>query len=345
LPNVRGAGASIRTMLRAHVETWRPYTLWYVGLVSLGGAALAGGTGHPWRLLAAWAAPTAGWLGGHYLGDYFDRELDAGSKPHRPIPSGRLSPRAALVCGGFCFIVLAALAVVGSWGTMAAAVVGACGIVAYSRWLKARGVAGNLVRGALGAVALLYGAAAAGRWPDPAVLALLSLLAVVFWLHDTVSNLVGTLRDVDGDQAGGFGTLPVRRGTPFAVWTAISLYTAMIAAALPVGPLVGAGARLAYLITLGAVVVLGAVALAPLIGRRADLSVIAALRAHEVLVVERVVLASAVVGLGLGVRWQLGLVVPMAALSWWTQSAMRARHELGTTRTVPSVRVSVEDAR
>jgi geranylgeranylglycerol-phosphate geranylgeranyltransferase len=332
-----------RGILRAHVETWRPYTLWYVGLVGLGGAALVDGAQHPGRLLAAWAAPTAGWLGAHYLGDYFDRALDAGSKPHRPIPSGRLHPRIALVCGGSCIAVLAVLAVAGGWGTAFAAVLGVLGIVAYSRWLKARGFAGNLVRGALGAVALLYGGAAAGRWPSGPTLAALLVLAAAFCLHDVMSNLVGTLRDIDGDRAGGYATLPVRRGTPFAVWTVISLYAAMIVAALAGGPLARDGGRPGYLITLAAVAVLGVTALAPLIAHRTAMPVSVALRAHEVLVVERVVLASAVVGLGLGVGWQLGLVIPVAVLTWWTQSVMRTRHELGPTRTVPALRVSVED--
>src|SRR5256885_17019884 len=120
-------------ILRAHVETGRPYALWYVGLVGLGGAALIDGAQHPGRLVAAWAAPTAGWLGGHYLGDYFDRALDAGSKPHRPIPSGRLRPRIALVCGGFCIAVLAVLAVAGGWGDAGAAGLGGLGVVACRR--------------------------------------------------------------------------------------------------------------------------------------------------------------------------------------------------------------------
>src|SRR6185437_3897082 len=106
---------------RAHLETWRPYTLWYVGLVGLAGAALVAGPHHPWRLLGAWAAPTLGWLGGHYLGDYFDRELDAGSKPHRPIPSGRLAARTALLCGAGCFAALAVLALIGGPQTSLAA--------------------------------------------------------------------------------------------------------------------------------------------------------------------------------------------------------------------------------
>lgn len=336
--------------LRAHVETWRPYTLWYCGLVGLAGAALVGGPHHPWRLAAAWAAPTAGWLGGHYLSDYFDRELDAGSKPHRPIPSGRLTARAALWCGCACFAVLAGLAVAGGWGTASVAVAAALGMVAYGRWFKARGASGNVVRGALGAIALLYGAAAAGLRPAsglpaaPTIAALLVLMAA-FWLHDTASNLVGTLRDIDGDRAGGYQTLPVRRGTPFAVTTVLVLYAAAIAAALAGGLLTRRG-QADFLTTLLVAAATGVAALAPLVAHRAQMPVVVALRAHSVLVIERVALASAIVGLGLGVAWQLGLAAPMVALTWWTQSTMRKQHELGSAQLVPARpagQVSVKD--
>jgi geranylgeranylglycerol-phosphate geranylgeranyltransferase len=342
--------AHVARTLRAHVETWRPYTLWYCGLVGLAGAALVGGPHHPWRLAAAWAAPTAGWLGGHYLSDYFDRELDAGSKPHRPIPSGRLTERAAVWCGSACFVILVGLAVAGGWATASVAVAAALGMVAYGRWFKARGLSGNVVRGALGAIALLYGAAAVGFRPAsglPAartVAALLVLMAA-FWLHDTASNLTGTLRDVDGDRAGGYQTLPVRRGTPFAVATVLALYSAAIAAALTGGLLAGRG-RADFLATLVLAAAIGVAGLIPLVSHRAQMPVVVALRAHSVLVIERIVLASAIVGLGLGVAWQLGLAAPMVALTWWTQSTMRKQHELGSANpaaAMPAGQISVKD--
>lgn len=330
---LRGAGRA----LRAHVETWRPYTLWYVGLVGLAGAALIDGPDHPWRLVAAWLAPTAAWLGGHYLGDYFDRELDAISKPHRPIPSRRLPARTAVWCGNACFGVLAVLSLWGGWGTTAAATLGALGIVAYSRWFKARGIAGNLVRGALGAVALLYGALFGGVTGAPAhALVALAVLLVAFWSHDTMSNLVGTLRDIDGDRAGGYQTLPVRQGTPFAVWTVIALYGLTIAAATTGGLLAGRGNRAGYVATVLVALALGAMALAPLVVQRWRLPASVALQSHALLVVERVVLASGLVGLGLGIAWQILLAGPMVAITWWTQSLMRSRHEFGAPRIEPS---------
>lgn len=329
--------SSTRVTLWAHVETWRPYTMWYPGLVALGGAALIGGPHHPWRLLAAWLAPTAGWLGGHYLGDYFDRDLDAISKPHRPIPSGRLSPNLARICGCGCFTLLAVLAVAGGLTTTAAAVLGALGIVGYSRWLKARGVVGNLIRGALGALALLYGAAAIGQHPTGRLWPALLVLAVGWLLHDTASNLVGAIRDVDGDRAGGYRTLPVRHGSERAVRVALGLYAGAFVAVLAGGLLAGRGNLPVFGLTMLLVAVLAAVAFEPLVRHRSGLDLPIALRAHSVLVIERVILAAGVLGLGLGAGWQIGLTVPIVAVTWWTQSVMRTRHELGSAQpaTVP----------
>src|SRR5260221_14657240 len=71
----------------AHLQTCRPYTLAYPGLVGLAGAALAVQT-VPGRLAAVWCAVTSGWLGGDYNGYFCDRVFDAISKSQRPIPSG-----------------------------------------------------------------------------------------------------------------------------------------------------------------------------------------------------------------------------------------------------------------
>lgn len=327
---------AVAARMRAHLETWRPYTLWYPGLVGLAGGALAAGPHHPWRLAAAWAAPTVGWLGAHYLGDYFDRELDGQAKPHRPIPSGRLSERTAAACGFGCFLALALLAVATGWATTGVALAGALGVIGYSRWLKARGGFGNAVRGGLGAVALLYGALAAGVALASWQLAALMLLMAAFWLHDTMSNLVGTLRDIPGDGAAGYRTMPVNRGTRFAVRTAVLLYAAALTAALAAGAVVLAwaparspGAPAGYLASLPIVAVAGGIALIPLLRGRETVPPHTALRAHSVLVVERVLLAGAVCGLSLGMARELALVIPVTVLTCWPLAVMRVRHEFG----------------
>ncbi len=309
----------------AHVQTWRPYTLWYVGFLGLAGAALSDGSHSGWRLLAAWSTPTLGWLGGHYLSDYFDRHLDGIAKPHRPIPSGRLPASMALSCGVLSMLAVAVLAVLTGWRTSLVAVLSVAAVLSYGLRLKTLGIAGNLVRGALGALALLYGAVIVA----PLGWTLVPFL-VAFLLHDTASNLVGTLRDIDGDRAGGYRTLPVSHGSVVGVWTAAGLYAGAIAAAA-IGATVGHGTtRLWYLLWLAGVAATGALALAPLVAQRRLLPVRVALHAHEVLVLERLALAAAVIGLGLGAVPALALLIPALLLTWWTQRRLRTWYELGT---------------
>ena len=416
-----------RGALLAHVQTWRPYTLWYVGLVGIAGAGLAGGQLAWSPLLAAWAAPTVGWIGGHYLGDYFDRRLDAISKPHRPIPSGRLRPGSALACGIACLVAVAALAVAGGWATTVIAMLAVAGIVGYGGWLKSRGLAGNLVRGALGTLVLLYGAAAAGwahdgwtqdgwtpdGWtPDgwaPNGWVALAAFAVAFWAHDTASNLVGTLRDEQGDRAGGYRTVAAHRGWRAAAGTATLCYGVAIAAAVAGGlsaPASGgpggfgaggpdaAGVPAGFLAVLAASAVLGAAALLtvqplrpglrsqPPPGLRSPLppglppelppepspglppgppelppgpspglppgppgpppAARIALRAHELLVLERIGFTGAVIGLGFGLATAVALSVPALVITWWVQARMRAGHEFGP-RAVPPPAAGTHD--
>jgi len=332
----------MRRQLGAHLEMWRPYTLAYAGLVGLAGAALAAPGPVPgtavdppgWRFVGAWAVPTLGWLGGLYGGDYFDRELDATAKPHRPIPSGRVRPgtaRAAMVC---CVSAGGVLAVALNWRTVLLVGVALAGGIAYSTWFKARGLSGNLVRGGLTAGAFLFGTMAVTDYPP----AWLLPAAAFFWLHDAGSNLVGTLRDLDGDRRGGYGTLPVRRGVRTALGCIALLYVSWlaIAVALPViarsgGAATGGAGQLAgYAALLGTAAVLGLAVLVLLVRARSPPPPRVALGAHEVLVVERVILAGALLALGAGAAFALPLVAAGTGATWLAQHLMRERYEFAS---------------
>ncbi|MEO6504300.1 MAG: UbiA family prenyltransferase [Jatrophihabitantaceae bacterium] len=325
-PTTARAVTRLRAGALAHLQTWRLYTFWYVGLLGLAGAGLSPGEHDGPRLFAAWAVPTLGWLGGHYLSDYFDRELDAIAKPHRPIPSGRLPARVALACGVLAMLCVAALAVLTGWRTSLIAVLAVAAVLAYGLRLKARGIAGNLVRGVLGALVLLYGAATV----PPFDWTVLLPFVAAFWLHDTCSNLVGTLRDVDGDRAGGYRTLPVTHGTATGVRTALGLYVLTLLAAAWGGVLTESTGRQGwYLAGLAGVAVLGLAAIAPLLSRQHQLPARDALRAHELLVLERLCLAAAVIGLGLGGWPAVLLLAPALIVTWWSQRTLRTWYEFG----------------
>lgn len=152
--------------LFAHVETWRPYTTCYVGLVGLAGAALANPVVAPGHAVAAWAVPTLAWIGGLYGGDYFDRELDAVAKPYRPIPSGRMGAHTAFACFVGCVAIGAAVSVLLNWRLLLLVAAALAAGVCYSKYLKGRGLSGNLVRGAMTAFAFLGQRAADRSAPE-----------------------------------------------------------------------------------------------------------------------------------------------------------------------------------
>lgn len=328
-PASASAGVSCRRLrcaVEAHWETWRPYTLAYPGLVGLAGAA-AGGSSTPstLALAAAWACPTLCWLGGHYLGDYFDRELDALGKPQRPIPSGRLSPAAACTCGVLAVSAGGLLALVVSWPTVMGVLLALAGIIAYSRLLKGRGLWGNLARGALTALAVLFGAAVVaplGELPSWHALP----VSAAFLLHDAASNLVGTMRDVDGDRAGGYHTVSVQRGPLVATRTAAILFSAAMLMAAAAAAC--ADHLMAYLVVLLCAVAVGMKAFCMLLGSsRRPLDAQRALDAHEVLVGERLMLAGAVLAGRWGLPMGLAAVLPLLAVSLVAQHRTRAAFE------------------
>lgn len=315
-------GRRIGTTLAAHVRTWRPYTLWYVGLVGLVGAALAADRHVFPRLAAAWLAPTLVWVAAHYLGDYFDRELDAISKPHRPIPSGQIRPGTALACGAVLVAAASAIALAVNRLTVVLLIGGIGGAAAYSGFFKARGLWGNLVRGVLTGAAFIFGELMAAPRP----LLTLAPFALVFWAHDAASNLVGTLRDVAGDRAGGYVTFAVRHGIRTAAWTAVALYGVAVSTAVA-GAAIVPRARMAYLVAVLLAAALACHAFRMLFVSEGPPAPRVALRSHEVLVVERIALAGALLVPGLGLPPALGVVVPMLTVTVATQHAMRTRHE------------------
>ncbi|MGW4891933.1 UbiA family prenyltransferase [Kitasatospora sp. NPDC004240] len=316
------AGSRLTRTLGAHLRTWRPYTIWYPGLVGLAGATLAdeppGGAG----LFAAWAVPTAVWTAAHYLGDYLDRDLDAVSKPQRPIPSGRLTPRAALTCGAALAAAACAIALAVNWRTILLLAVGIGGALAYNGLFKARGLWGNVVRGALTGAAFAFGTMVAGPLPPAALLP----FVLVFWAHDAASNLVGTLRDVAGDRDGGYGTFAVRRGPRTAGRTAAALYALALAIAVA-GTAAVPRERPGYLLTVLLAAVIGAGAFRPVLSEARPLTPRLALRAHEVLVAERLVLAGALLVSGLGLPTALAVLLPVLVLTVGVQRVMRSGHE------------------
>ena len=141
-------------------------------LFSVPGDALAGAaaTGSPpgSRTLLAIGSSLCLYEAGMALNDWADRDVDAVERPHRPLPSGRVRPAAALTAA--CALTGAGLALAARAGRPALAVAAplAATVWAYDLGLK-HTPAGPVAMGAARGLDLLLGAAATTGHARPAL--------------------------------------------------------------------------------------------------------------------------------------------------------------------------------
>ncbi|MEE1926957.1 UbiA family prenyltransferase [Streptomyces sp. TRM 70351] len=145
----------------AWLELLRVSALCSVPGDALAGAAATGRAPNRGTLLAAGASLCL-YEAGMALNDWADRDRDAVERPHRPLPSGRVSPRAAL--GTACALTAAGLGLAAAAGRppllCATALAGA--VWAYDLRLK-DSWAGPVAMGTARALDLCLGATATGR--------------------------------------------------------------------------------------------------------------------------------------------------------------------------------------
>lgn len=176
----------------------------------------------------------------HATNMVLDRDIDAAMRrtAHRPVPSGRISPRAALVFATWLLVVgscllwaiagwLAAALTVGAWLWY---------VVVYTLWLKRRSVQNIVIGGAAGAAPPVIGWAAVTGRVEPAALVLFAV--VVFWTPTHFWALaVGTGQDY---QRAAIPMLPVVRGPKVAAQHGAAYAIVTVLASLTL-PLAGVG--------------------------------------------------------------------------------------------------------
>jgi 4-hydroxybenzoate polyprenyltransferase/geranylgeranylglycerol-phosphate geranylgeranyltransferase len=214
---------NLKNKLFAHLETWRLYTVVWCGLVSLAGSCIAYGGFPPLKIsMLALFIPMMGWTAALYLSDFLDRKLDAIQKPHRPIPSGRIKPLEALSIGAIFAITGFLLSFLLTYKNILLVFVVAGLVFSYTKISKSRGLLGNVNRGIVTVAAYLFGVFSI----DKAIESLpiyIWIIALVFLFHDTNSNLVGAIRDMEGDKKGGYITIPVKYGIKISVYISLIL--------------------------------------------------------------------------------------------------------------------------
>jgi geranylgeranylglycerol-phosphate geranylgeranyltransferase len=305
----------------AHMEMMRPYTLTYPCLLAIAGAQLGSvGQVPAWRVGVAACAAMAGWEAGHYVGDYSDREIDLRSKPSRPLPSGRVSSREVLVIAGALigagYVAASALGLPSLTLAVAVTILG----VLYATTFKGRTWLGHLDRGILGASAVVFGAIAGAGNVDQHTVG----LAVLVLLHDAGTNIVGALRDVEGDKFAHCATMPVAYGTTASILVASSLAALSL---LVGGVLLGSLAPQPFPLLLFACAAALSVGVhGQLLAQRRTLTRVRALTAHKCLVAERLLLLAALVAVYAPLLAGVVLAVALPG-SLALQALLRDRYE------------------
>jgi geranylgeranylglycerol-phosphate geranylgeranyltransferase len=214
--------------LQGLIRLMRPVNCVLMGFAVFVGIVLAGQN----LSNIAWLNVAFGFLTGFALtgasmaiNDYYDRAIDAINEPLRPIPSGLVIPREALLLAtilsviGFVFAVL-----VSGW----------CLIVAVIAWVifttyitvgKRTGLPGNFLVSACVGAPFIYGSVLA---KDYVVLNVWFFVMMAF-LANTGREITKGIVDVEGDKTGNVKTLAVRYGDKAAAIVAVIFFVSAVA--------------------------------------------------------------------------------------------------------------------
>ncbi len=208
--------------LGAYLELARPVNCAMAAVGVLIGELVAG-VQDPVRAALAPLAAAIVCAGGNAINDYFDAEVDAINRPDRPIPSGRVSRRAAHRFALGCFALGTLLAAAINPTCLLIAAVNSALLYAYSARLKGTPLVGNAVVSYLVGSCFLFGAAVGAR-PAPAAW----MFALAF-LANLVREILKDVEDVEGDAALGLRTLPIVCGERVALRTAAAIAGVLLA--------------------------------------------------------------------------------------------------------------------
>jgi geranylgeranylglycerol-phosphate geranylgeranyltransferase len=160
--------------------------------------------------------------GANIINDYYDIETDKINRPMRPLPSGKMKRKAALIF--FCVVYITAFLLalfISIYMFLIAFIVGLL-LFFYSYHLKRTVLWGNLVVSLSTALAFIYGGLAVG-----VVSAVIYPAIFAFLLHFG-REIIKDMEDVEGDQRTGAKTLAVVYGYKSGYILSISIFIVLI---------------------------------------------------------------------------------------------------------------------
>jgi len=159
------------------------------------------------------------------VNDFFDRFVDAVNQPNRPIPSGLVGQKEALLFAGllgFCGLFSAFLTswYVSSFYVLVVALFSFLLSLYYNAKGKEYGFLGNLMVSACVAIPFIYGAFIVGETPQPLLLTFTSMA----FLANTGREIIKGIADIEGDKLRNVQTLALKLNPKKAAYVAAVFY-------------------------------------------------------------------------------------------------------------------------
>lgn len=212
-----------------YFELMRPVNSIMVGLAIIVGALITGGTWILNNLVVLFYSLLTGFTltgASMAINDYYDRKIDAINEPHRPIPSGRVSARNALLFS----VVLSVIGLISSWlvslGAFSLALFAWFVMMIYSMWGKRMGFLGNLMVSTCISLPFIYGGLLSDKiWTSIS-------FSVIAFLSNTGREITKGIVDIEGDRVDGVNTIAVLHGAKTAAYIAVLFYLSAVTASI-----------------------------------------------------------------------------------------------------------------
>lgn len=160
------------------------------------------------------------------VNDYYDRDIDAMNEPSRPMPSGLIEPRDALMLASVLIPLGLLFAVLVSYECLLLASLAIVVSVAYSynKGGKRRGFIGNGMVSLDVAMPFIYGTFVVGRYLDELII----IFAVLAFLSNLGREVTKGIVDLEGDRGQGIETIAVLYSERAAAFVAVALYLSAV---------------------------------------------------------------------------------------------------------------------
>lgn len=158
---------------------------------------------------------------GNAINDYCDYNIDRINKPTRPIPSGRIGRKNAMVFAVILIGISIGLGTLINIYALGIAILVSCMLVCYAFWLKRTPIYGNLTVSALTGITFISGGVAIDSIQGTVI------PAIFAFLFTAAREIVKDLEDIEGDHKYHANTLAIQN-PKFAVVLALSFMSSVL---------------------------------------------------------------------------------------------------------------------